>query len=72
MSGPTWEDNGPISQGKIITAIIQQRNRDALVMLRGWLPADRRILQEAARQLDRMIRRLECPERHEGMGGSSK
>jgi hypothetical protein len=43
-----WADIGPISQGKILTAILQGRRADAELMLRGWSTNDLITLAKAA------------------------
>lgn len=54
---PSWLDQGPVSQGKILTAILQRRHEDALAMVRNWSDADLRSLEEAATRLARMAGR---------------
>ena len=61
-----WDDVGPASQGKIVTAILQDRDQEARQMLRRWTSADRRTLQRALRHLDRMIEVIEHREAMKG------
>jgi hypothetical protein len=46
--GPLWTDNGPASQGKIITAILQGRRSDAEQFLHRWAVNDLVMLARAA------------------------
>jgi hypothetical protein len=46
-----WEDFGPTSQGKIITAILQHRPDDATAILRHWTVGDLVTLATAAETL---------------------
>ena len=52
-----WLDKGLVSQGKILTAILQRRLDDALEMMRNWSTADLLSLEEAATRLARMTNR---------------
>jgi hypothetical protein len=63
-----WDDNGPISQGKILTAIMQDRRDDARQMMRGWTTRDLRTLAARADELARMAR-FAARGRHKGYGG---
>jgi hypothetical protein len=51
-----WDDDGPKSQGKIITAVLQDRGGDARDMLKGWSHADLLTLAAAAERLARMAK----------------
>jgi hypothetical protein len=51
-----WDDQGPIYQGKILTAIMQDRPEEAMKMMRGWTTRDLRILAARAEELARMAR----------------
>lgn len=44
----TWNDNGPVSQGKIITALLQGKDDEANKMLKGWTEQDLYKLSRAA------------------------
>ena len=50
-----WIDEGPVSQGKILTAILQDDTDKARALLRGWSLDDLNKLGRAARQLDLLI-----------------
>ena len=46
-----WADRGPISQGKILTDLLQGHTEDAKFKLVGWTRADLVILARAAERL---------------------
>jgi len=48
LSDQMWPDEGPNSQGKIITAILRNDLGRAGVLLRIWSPADLADLERAA------------------------
>ncbi len=50
-----WNDTGPISQGKILTDILQNRKGDAKTKLHGWTVADLRTLRSAIEELHLLI-----------------
>lgn len=49
-----WKDDGPYSQGKVITAILQNREDDAREILRSWAFRDLVSLVKAAEKLATM------------------
>ena len=53
-----WADEGPKSQGKIMTAILRDQDHDARSMLRGWSPADLDDMEKAANTLVRLCRQV--------------
>lgn len=61
-----WDDDGPISQGKILTAILQDRGGEARDMLRGWSRADLLQLAAAAQRLERMAKVASVWKEHNG------
>jgi hypothetical protein len=56
VSGVMWADDGPISQGKILTAVMQDRESDALDMMRRWTMRDLSYLADKAEILSRLAR----------------
>ena len=52
-----WDDTGRISQGKILTAILQGRLADAREMLHGWSDGDLVTLDSAAQKLSFCVRK---------------
>lgn len=65
-----WEDIGPASQGKIITAVLQDDPAHARDLLQRWSLADLRTLGQALRQLGLLVhmeesRRVVTPIRRE-------
>jgi hypothetical protein len=54
MSAP-WINQGPIGQGEIITAILQDCPDTALEMLHGWSYDDLLALEKAAFKLELLI-----------------
>jgi len=57
MTDGLWQDKGRASQGKIITAILQDRNDDAVRLLSAWSDKDLIILDQAASKLRQLIAR---------------
>jgi hypothetical protein len=53
-----WDDQGPISQGKILTAILQDREGDARFWLRRWSLDDLNTLERAADRLSLLCREV--------------
>ena len=51
-----WDDVGPISQGKILTAILQDHEDEAARMLSGWSVIDLDALEYAAGKLSLLCR----------------
>ena len=51
-----WDDSGPTSQGKILTAILQGHEGEAGRMLASWSSADLATLTEAAEMLAMIAR----------------
>jgi hypothetical protein len=47
-----WADEGPVSQGKILTAIMQDKRAEAEDMLRSWTVNDLIKLASAATMLE--------------------
>lgn len=66
MSDPPlqlWADIGPKSQGKIITAILQDREGEARRMLHGWSDGDLEDLEKACDKLSLLCRRFRAMRR---------
>lgn len=49
--GKLWQDEGPISQGKILTNVLRAETETARANLKGWSTADLILLARAADQL---------------------
>lgn len=51
-----WDDRGPRSQGKILTAILQNNPGEARDLMHGWTAADLRTLAAACERVARMAK----------------
>ena len=51
-----WDDKGPLSQGKILTDLLQGKGDDAKLKLMGWTRADLVTLARAADRLAYLAR----------------
>lgn len=51
-----WDDDGPVSQGKILTAVLQDKPSTARDMLKSWSHADLLTLAAASERLARMAK----------------
>jgi hypothetical protein len=58
-----WADEGPASQGKILTAILQDDAGKAETLMRGWSPADLDDLAGAAEVLIILARKIKAVRR---------
>ena len=64
----TWDDDGPVSQGKVLTAVLQGREDDAAAMLAGWSLADLQALATAAGRLGVLAATASHPRRPKEQG----
>jgi len=63
MSAELWADKGPISQGKILTAVMQNREDEARKMLDGWTADDLYYLRRSCDRLSLLCAKAEASKR---------
>jgi len=64
-----WDDIGPISQGKILTAMMQDRESEAREMMCGWTGKDLDHLARAADRLAQLARYMRSMRTAPGRNG---